>query len=106
VPSSAASRTPRCRLPSGNVRAVVVNLDPERLRADRLSPDDVVAAMGSGNLVVPSGNARIHDLVPMVPSNAMVVDTHKLGDDHPRVAGETQIQEGRADAPQRERVTG
>jgi hypothetical protein len=63
----------------GNIRSVVVNLDPERLRAYRLSPDDVVAALGAGNLVVPSGNARIHDQAPMVPWNAMVVDPQVLG---------------------------
>ncbi|MBN9521672.1 efflux RND transporter permease subunit [bacterium] len=63
----------------GNMRAVVVNLDPGRLRAYRLSPDDVVAALSAGNVVVPSGNARIHDQAPMVPSNAMVADPQMLG---------------------------
>ena len=63
----------------GNMRAIVVNLDPERLRAYRLSPDDVVAALTTGNLVVPSGNARISDQMPMVPSNAMVADPQELG---------------------------
>ena len=63
----------------GNIRSIVINLDPERLRAYRLSPDDVVAALSAGNLVVPSGNARIHDQAPMVPSNAMVVDPQVLG---------------------------
>src|SRR3954454_20806005 len=63
----------------GNIRSIVINLDPERLRAYRLSPDDVVAALGAGNLVVPSGNARINDRAPMVPSNAMVADPQTLG---------------------------
>ena len=63
----------------GNIRSVVINLDPERLRAYHLSPDDVVSALSAGNLVVPSGNARIHDQAPMVPSNAMVVDPQMLG---------------------------
>jgi multidrug efflux pump subunit AcrB len=63
----------------GNIRSVVINLDPERLRAYHLSPDDVVAALSAGNLVVPSGNARIGDQAPMVPSNAMVVDPQMLG---------------------------
>src|SRR3954468_10855925 len=63
----------------GNIRSIVINLDPERRRAYRLSPDDVVAALGAGNLVVPSGNARINDRAPMVPSNAMVADPQALG---------------------------
>jgi multidrug efflux pump subunit AcrB len=64
----------------GNIRAIVINLDPQRLRSYRLSPDDVVAALGAGNLVVPSGNVRIHDQAPMVPSNAMVAAPQELGD--------------------------
>jgi multidrug efflux pump subunit AcrB len=63
----------------GNIRAIVVNLDPERLRAYHLSPDDVVSAISAGNLVIPSGNARIKDQTPMVPSNAMVVKPQTLG---------------------------
>ena len=39
----------------------------------------MVAALSAGNLVIPSGNARIHDQAPMVPSNAMVVDPQVLG---------------------------
>jgi multidrug efflux pump subunit AcrB len=63
----------------GNIRAITVNLDPDRLRAYRLSPDDIVTALSSGNIVVPSGNARIRDQAPMVPSNAMVIDPQTLG---------------------------
>jgi multidrug efflux pump subunit AcrB len=63
----------------GNIRAIVVNLDPQRLRAYRLSPDDVVAALSTGNVVAPSGNARIQDQAPMVPSNAMVMSPQVLG---------------------------
>jgi hypothetical protein len=54
-------------------------LYPERLRAYHLSPDDMVAAVTSGNLVILSGNARIRDQTPMVPSKAMVVNPQELG---------------------------
>src|SRR6266436_2126759 len=40
----------------GNARTVVVKLDPDRLRANSLSPDEVIAALTSGNTISPSGN--------------------------------------------------
>jgi multidrug efflux pump subunit AcrB len=64
----------------GNARTIVVNVDAERLRSYRLSPDDLVAALSSGNLVLPSGNARIRDQVPMVSVNASVRDPQELLD--------------------------
>jgi multidrug efflux pump subunit AcrB len=62
----------------GNARTIVINVDAERLRSYRLSPDDIVAAVTSGNLVLPSGNARIRDQVPMITSNALVKDPQEL----------------------------
>src|SRR5215469_15306830 len=42
----------------GNARTIVVNIDPDRLRAYRMSPDEVVQALNTGNTIVPSGNVR------------------------------------------------
>jgi multidrug efflux pump subunit AcrB len=53
-------------------RSVVVRVDPERLRAYGLSPDEVVAAVAATNTISPSGNVRIGDLIPMVPLNSVV----------------------------------
>jgi len=63
----------------GNQRTVVVKLDPDRLRAQSLSPDAVIAALTSGNTISPSGNARIQDQMPIVPVNAMVKNPRDLG---------------------------
>jgi multidrug efflux pump subunit AcrB len=63
----------------GNQRTIVVHVDPDRLRAYSLSPDDVVEALSTGNSISPSGNARIQGLMPIVPTNAMVVDPQELG---------------------------
>jgi multidrug efflux pump subunit AcrB len=63
----------------GNQKTVVVEVDPDRLRSYRLSPDDVVAALNLGNTISPSGNARIGDQMPIVPVNAMVKDPKELG---------------------------
>ena len=40
----------------GNQRTVVVTVDPERLRAYDMSPDEVVTALSQGNTISPSGN--------------------------------------------------
>jgi multidrug efflux pump subunit AcrB len=63
----------------GNQRTVVVQVDPNRLRAYHASPEDVVAALTAGNTISPSGNARIKDQMPIVPTNAMVKDPKELG---------------------------
>src|SRR5436190_22765154 len=63
----------------GSVRAVVVNVDPDRLRSYNLSPDDVVDALTAGNTISPSGAVRIGDQMPLVPVNAMVVQPKELG---------------------------
>src|SRR5947209_2751781 len=53
----------------GSPRTVVVNADPDKLRAYSMSPDEVVAAITKGNVISPSGNVRFGDLMPMVPVN-------------------------------------
>src|SRR5580700_3803413 len=63
----------------GSLRSIIVNLDPERLRAYNLSPNEVAAALDKGNTVTPSGNARIKDQFPFVSVNSMVVNPKDLG---------------------------
>jgi len=63
----------------GNQRTVVVHVDPNRLRAYNLSPDEVVAALTTGNTISPSGNIRVQDEMPIVPVDAMVVQPQDLG---------------------------
>jgi multidrug efflux pump subunit AcrB len=56
----------------GNQRTIVVRADPERLKAYKMSPDEVVAAIASGNEISPSGNVTIHGKSPIVPVNSVV----------------------------------
>jgi multidrug efflux pump subunit AcrB len=56
----------------------VIHADPDKLRAYKMSPDEVVRALGSGNNISPSGNVRIGDLMPMVPVNSVVSDIKEL----------------------------
>src|SRR5437762_4171349 len=55
-------------------RTIVVRVDPDKLRAYNMSPGEVVSALATGNLIRPSGNVRIGDLMPMVPVNSVVSD--------------------------------
>src|SRR5208283_3610545 len=62
----------------GNIRAIVVNVDPDRLRSYNLSPQDVVDAIDRGNFISPSGNVTIKDQLAVVPANTMVLDPQEL----------------------------
>ncbi len=63
----------------GSLRSIVVNLDPKRLKAYNLSPEKVAQALNVGNVITPSGNARIKDQMPIVSVNSIVVDPQDLG---------------------------
>src|SRR5215204_1500597 len=40
----------------GNQRTVVIRVDPLRLRAYQMSPDEVIKAVAAGNTILPAGN--------------------------------------------------
>jgi multidrug efflux pump subunit AcrB len=61
-----------------NTRAIVISVSPMKLHSHNLSPDDVVDALVSGNIVSPSGNIHEKMEVPMVSTNTMVVDPQEL----------------------------
>jgi len=63
----------------GNQRTVVINVNPDRLRAYNLSPEQVIQALTTGNVLSPSGNIRAKDQMPIVPMNTMVVRPEELG---------------------------
>ncbi len=63
----------------GNQRTIVIQVDPERLRSFRMSADEVVRAVSSGNIIMPSGNVRTGDLNRLTPINSVVTDIQELG---------------------------
>src|SRR3954452_529867 len=63
----------------GNQRTIVVRVDPDRLLAYNMSPDEVISALNTGNTVSPSGNLHIGDMYPIVPTNAVVKNIQDLG---------------------------
>jgi multidrug efflux pump subunit AcrB len=64
----------------GNARTIVISVDPDRLRAYHMAPEEVIKAVSSGNIIMPAGNIRIGDLQPMVPINSVASNIQDLRD--------------------------
>src|SRR3982074_1546 len=62
----------------GSARTIVVNLDPERLRSYKMSPDEVVQAITAANMISPSGNIMMAGKYPMVPLNSVPKNVNDL----------------------------
>jgi multidrug efflux pump subunit AcrB len=75
----------------GSARSIVIHADPDRLRSTGLSPDDVVGAIASANVISPSGNMRIGSSMPIVPTNAVVPTARELEEVAIRSAGAQSV---------------
>jgi len=64
----------------GNQRTIVVTVNPDRLRSYNLSPDDVVKAINSGNVLMPAGNVRTGSLLRIVASDSVTPNIQNLLD--------------------------
>ena len=62
----------------GSARAIVVSLDPVKLQAYGIAPQDVVTAIASAETISPSGNIYLRDKYPVVPINSIVKDAGDL----------------------------
>jgi len=56
----------------GNQRTIVINVDPAKLHAYGLSPENVVRALISGNSIEPAGNANIGNYQMLVTTDSTV----------------------------------
>lgn len=54
-----------------NARTVVINVDPEKLRAYNLSPEEVVNAIARNNTITPSGNLRMGNIMYVTSMNSL-----------------------------------
>jgi multidrug efflux pump subunit AcrB len=64
----------------GNQRTVVVTVNPDRLRSYNLSPDAVVRAISSGNILMPAGNVRTGSLLRIVGTDSIIPNIQNLLD--------------------------
>ena len=62
----------------GSSRGIIVNVDPERMRAYGLSPDEIVKALAEANAISPSGNMNLGDKYPIVEVNSIVKNPKDL----------------------------
>lgn len=56
----------------GNQRTIVIRIDPARLRSYKLTPEEVIRAVGVNNQPSPAGNIRIGDKTLMTPVNSLI----------------------------------
>src|SRR5471030_484228 len=64
----------------GSQRTIVIRVDPDRLRAYGMSPDEVIRAVTAGNVIMPSGSVNIGDENLMSPMNSVVSNINDLLD--------------------------
>lgn len=62
----------------GNQRTIVINVDPKKLQAYGLSPQNVVQSLVEGNSIEPAGNANIGDYQAMVTTDSTVTQISDL----------------------------
>jgi multidrug efflux pump subunit AcrB len=76
------STTPGVSTPppfGGNQRSIVITVDSAKLSQYHLSSDDIVEAINSGNVIMPSGVVRTGDLQRISSVNSVVANIQDLG---------------------------
>ncbi len=62
----------------GSQRTIVIRVDPDRLRSYQMSPDEVIRAVTTGNVIMPSGSVNIGDETRISPINSVVTNIDDL----------------------------
>jgi multidrug efflux pump subunit AcrB len=62
----------------GSQRTVVIRVDPDRLRSYGMAPDEVIRAVSTGNVIMPSGSVNIGDLTRISPVDSVVSNINDL----------------------------
>ena len=64
----------------GNQRTMVITINPDRLRAYSMSPDEVAQAVNNGNVLQPAGNIRTGTLLRIAESDSVTPNIQSLSD--------------------------
>ena len=64
----------------GSQRTVVIRVNPDRLRAYGMSADEVIRAVSTGNVIMPSGSVNIGEETRISPVNSVVSNIDDLLD--------------------------
>jgi multidrug efflux pump subunit AcrB len=62
----------------GSQRTIVIRVDPGRLRAYGMSPDEVIRAVTAGNVIMPSGSMNVDGQTRITPLNSVVSNIDDL----------------------------
>jgi multidrug efflux pump subunit AcrB len=62
----------------GSQRTVVIRVDPDRLRSYGMAPEEVIRAVSTGNVIMPSGSVNIGDVTRISPVNSVVSNINDL----------------------------
>jgi multidrug efflux pump subunit AcrB len=62
----------------GSQRTIVVRVDPDRLRSYGMAPEEVIHAVTTGNVILPSGSVNIGDETRISPINTVVATINDL----------------------------
>ncbi|MCS4302743.1 efflux RND transporter permease subunit [Chryseobacterium sp. BIGb0232] len=58
----------------GNIRSIVINIDPQTMQSNGLSPEEITMAITKNNHPSPAGNIRIGETNYMAPVNSIAKD--------------------------------
>lgn len=75
----------------GNIRSIVIRVDPDRMQSLGLSEEEVMAAVAQNNMPSPAGNVRIGDKNYMSPVNSMAKGPEEFLNIPVRVEGNSKI---------------
>lgn len=62
----------------GSARTIVITVDPQKMHAYSISPDEIVGAIARSEVISPSGNMYIGNKYPIVPTNSIVKNAGDL----------------------------
>lgn len=62
-----------------NARTIVFSIDPDKLRSYDLTPDEVVDALAKFNVMAPSGDLRIGDIMYLTTMNSLIKNSENFG---------------------------
>ena len=63
----------------GSPRTIEINIDPEKLRAHQLSPEQIVEVISRQNVTSPAGNVYIDDINYLTPTNNTLKTVEEFG---------------------------
>jgi len=62
-----------------NARSIIFSIDPDKLRSYDLTPDEVVNALANYNVMSPSGNLRLGNIMYITTTNSLITKAANFG---------------------------